>query len=146
MSIALVPVASPLHDPQILKEVMSKVISVVLEVSKDIVTYDILTRTNDVSKVRRDHSLLIVPILTGGTEHIVYRLTNLGLPIALIAHEGSNSLAAALEVKARLRYEEYPIELFLLKNNISSHLKAFINASKTYKEIKELKYIHPKTI
>ena len=141
MSIALVPVASPLHDPQILKEVMSKVISVVLEVSKDIVTYDILTRTNDVSKVRRDHSLLIVPILTGGTEHIVYRLTNLGLPIALIAHEGSNSLAAALEVKARLRYEEYPIELFLLKNNISSHLKAFINASKTYKEIKELRVL-----
>ncbi|OYT48317.1 MAG: hypothetical protein B6U85_02975 [Desulfurococcales archaeon ex4484_42] len=141
MSIALVPVASPLHDPQILKEIMTKVVDLVSRINKDIVIYNVLTQINDVNRVSRDHSLLIVPVLTGGTEHIIYKLTTLGLPIALIAHKSSNSLAAALEVKAKLMYEGYPAELFLLGSGIKDHLEAFIKASETYKELKKLKVL-----
>ncbi len=141
MSIALVPVASPLHDPQTLKEIMSKVMDLVSRINKDIIIYDVLTQINDISRVSRDHSLLIVPVLTGGTEHIIYKLTTLGLPIALIAHKGSNSLAAALEVKAKLIYEGYPAELFLLGSDIKDYLEAFIKASEIYRELKKLKVL-----
>jgi len=141
LSIAFVPVASPLHDPRILKEIMSKVVGLVSRISKDIVVYNVLTQINDINRVSKDHSLLIVPVLTGGTEHIIYKLTTLGLPIALIAHKSSNSLAAALEVKARLIYEGYPAELFLLGGDIEDYLEAFIKASETYKELKELKVL-----
>jgi len=68
-----------------------------------------------------DPAPLVYFLLSGGTENEVLRLQHYrhqsrpGEPAFLLAHPGSNSLPAALEVLARLHQDEKPGRVFLLQ-------------------------------
>ena len=130
----LVPVVSKLHDPKAVSEVLSKyrreLGSVVSSVAGEV---------DDVPKVRalpEDVDAYVVAVLTGGTEYLITELGRRNIPLALVAHDTQNSLAAALEVTPRLKREGVPVKLFLLKDSVGKEVSTFLKAAHAYRTLK----------
>ncbi|HDN75520.1 MAG TPA: hypothetical protein ENG05_00130, partial [Acidilobales archaeon] len=139
MKALIVPTASPLHDPGLVSEVLDRILNTLRDIDAEV--HKLITDVGGVEELSRDYDTYIVPILTGGTEHIVLKLVSKGVPIALIAHETQNSLAAALEVKAKLDSMSYPNSLLLLSDTLSHEVRSFLRASHVYRRLRNLKII-----
>ena len=75
-----------------------------------------------VDSIPNDPTQLFLLVATGGTEEVILevaaqrRRTSPGEPLYLIAHPGSNSLPASLEVLARLQQDGAPGRIFYLSD------------------------------
>ncbi|MEZ0393572.1 MAG: hypothetical protein ABWK00_00775 [Desulfurococcaceae archaeon] len=121
------PVVSPLHDPAAVKaslELYRKRVGGLVEISEPV------EESGKALSVARGADALVVPVITGGTEHIVVALGELGIPILLLAHDGQNSLPAALEAMARLRHDGRRAALALLDDGVERRVDAFLRAAK----------------
>jgi len=136
---AFVVLASPLHDPALIKGLLSRVRSTIQGLYDR--EYGVITSIEEAKKISNDVDAYIALIATGGTESLLLELASKGAPIAIIAHKLSNSLAAALEAKARLDFEGYPNELFLLSDSLREDVRAFLKASTIAKSLRNLKIV-----
>ncbi len=134
MSVVLVPVASPLHDPKAVKAVWSKYLSLLKDVV-DSVHEPLITKVEEL-KGLPEANAYVVAVLTGGSEELILELfRRFRKPLALVAHETQNSLAATLEVASEVRYEGGVAEVFLLREGIDAELSPFIRACKAVGEL-----------
>ncbi|QOJ79264.1 hypothetical protein IG193_02030 [Infirmifilum lucidum] len=97
----LIPVASPLHDPQAVNEVLNQYVGAlgkhVDKVSK------IVTSEGELSNVGvTGEDLALVAVLTGGSENLIVRVSDLAGYTVLLPHKTMNSLPASLEAYATL--------------------------------------------
>ncbi|MET1159791.1 MAG: hypothetical protein ABWW65_02410 [Thermoprotei archaeon] len=86
--------------------------------------------------------LLVVLIATGGTEHIVLKLSENTRYMALIYHRYNNSLPALLEVLPVLREKELFIELIPYtgdQRELREELKKLVKAYRVVKELQGLR-------
>jgi L-fucose isomerase-like protein len=95
-NIALVPIASPLHDRGSVARVVSAYRAWLAE------TFDVespcLTNPEEVGRTGlRDTSGILALIVTGGTEQVLGATAALRRPLLVLAHESMNSVPAALE-------------------------------------------------
>ncbi len=102
-------IASPLSD----KAVVGRYIDELQIRLGDLVDVDesIATSIDDLKRLEGKGAKLGIFVATGGTEHVVLEAARRFSPPLLIAHSRFNSLAASLEVLARLREEGFKIRL-----------------------------------
>ena len=130
--------ASPLHRPEVVDAILKKYYGLVSDVVDGF-----LGKVTSVEDIRRIDvagvACFICVVLTGGTEHLVLEVARRGVPLALIAHDTQNSLAAALEAKARLDYEGLYAELYTEKN--LKYLEDFVKAAKAVHKVRGSKLL-----
>jgi len=133
-----VGLASPLHRPEVVDAILKKYHGLVSDVVDEF-----LGKVTSVEGIRRinvgDVACFVCVVLTGGTEHLVLEVARKGVPLALIAHNTQNSLAATLEAKARLDYEGLYAELFT-ENNLE-YLEDFVKAAKAVHKVRGSKLL-----
>ena len=134
----LLGLASPLHRPEVVDVILKRYYGLVKDVVDEF--WGKVTFAEDIRKFRVGNiACFVCVVLTGGTEHLTLELARRGVPLALIAHNTQNSLAAALEAKARLDYEGLYAELFTEKN--MEYLRDFVNAAKAVHKVKSSKLL-----
>lgn len=128
--VAFIPLVSKIHDENKVKEALRK-IEPYVEKYADI-KFPKISSISEIEEAPSENiAAYLIYILTGGVEHLALKLSRRRIPVAIIAHEEQNSLAASLELKARLNYEKIPSEIFMLGSyEFESDLKSFIKASK----------------
>ena len=125
--------ASPLHRPEVIDSILKRYYGLVSNVVDEF--WGKVTSVEDIRKVDVGGvACFVCVVLTGGTEYLVLEVARRGVPLALIAHDTQNSLAAALEAKARLDYEGLYAELFTEKN--MEYLRDFVNAAKAVYKVR----------
>ena len=134
----LVGLASPLHRPEVVDSILKKYYGSISNVVDGF-----LGKVASIEDIRKadvsDVACFVCVVLTGGTEHLTLELARRGVPLALIAHDTQNSLAAALEAKARLNYEGLYAELFTEKN--MEYLRDFVKAAKAVHKVRDSKLL-----
>ena len=134
MKSILIPISSPIHKPELVYKTLRKYQELLGDVVTEIT--GIVTRPEELDSIPTNGvDAYIVAVITGGTEELVLELGRRDIPLALVAHESQNSLAASLEALSKLRYESKPVVLMLLRKNIKTQVESFVRASYTYKRL-----------
>ncbi len=137
--IVLIPLASPLHNPQLVDPVLKRIKEKLL----DLIDYS-FTKIVNLSSINHDIAkkaeVFIISVLTGGTEGLIIELVErYRKPVILIAHDSQNSLAAALEAYSVLVEKGYYGKL-ILENEINE-LRYIIKAIRVLASLKNMKFI-----
>ncbi len=90
-SSALLPVHSEIHDEASVRGKLNPLLRLDFDEM-----FDPIIRSSDLPKLD-DFSVVVVPVLTGGTEHLILRIAEMSRSIILLAFSTNNSLAACLE-------------------------------------------------
>jgi len=140
LSVLLVPVASPLHDPEAVGRVWGRYLGLLRGVVDGVID-SLITKPEDVRGVPKADAY-VVAVLTGGSEGLILELhRRFGVPMALVAHETQNSLAASLEASAGVGFEGGYAEVFLLTNELPKELLPFIKACKAVSRVRGSKVL-----
>lgn len=124
----LIPVASPLHNPEQVSEVLLQYLSAKLPV--DEILGLITTREHvDKAQITADDLAVVAPI-TGGTEELIVELAGKARFTLILPHNQMNSLPASLEAYSMLRLAERPATL-IAEWPLSQNALSFINAWRT---------------
>ncbi len=108
--IRLVPVASPLHEPEATNFVLNKYVEA-LQGHVDSVE-SLITSTDEVAELEiSSNDLAVVPVLTGGSEQLIMELARKAGHTLILAHTTMNSLPAAVEAYSALRLTPFPATL-----------------------------------
>ena len=130
--------ASPLHKPEVVDAILKHYYGLAGNFVDEFLGK--VTSEKDIRKVDVGGvACFVCVVLTGGAEHLVLEIARRGVPLALIAHDTQNSLAAALEAKARLDYERLYAELFTEKN--LKYLEDFVKAAKAVHKVRGSKLL-----
>ncbi len=110
--IYLIPVASPIHDPQAVNEVLNQYVGV-LKNYVDVVS-NVVTSEKDLNNMNiTTDDLALVAVLTGGSEAIIVRVSDFSGYTLLLPHKTMNSLPASLEAYATLSASSKPSSLII---------------------------------
>ena len=153
---AFIPVASPLHDREAVKAVISEYLNALRGFVRPYSPSHakgvpvVLTDAESVRQAIRDviregvHAVL-VGVMTGGSEGLVLELAGTAgkdFPVALVAHKTMNSLAASVEALSRLRAEGFrAAQLFLLNEGVRGEVDAFLRAARARRALGGMKLL-----
>lgn len=105
----LIPVASPLHNPEQVSEIVSQYLNAKLPVDE---VLNLITAREHVSKTRiTSGDLAVVAPITGGTEELIIELAEKAGFTLILPHNKMNSLPASLEAYSLLKLAERPVML-----------------------------------
>ncbi len=136
----LIPIASPIHNPDLVRNVLREYINKLSSVTESIT--DLVTNPSDIDRIPRDDvETYVVAVITGGTEELILNIGKSSIPTILIAHKSQNSLAASLEALSRLKVERAPVALTLLNDEVVSSVGNFRRASRAYKGLRRSKVL-----
>lgn len=134
--VLLIPVASPLHDPELVKKVLDMYYKR-LEKAVDL-TLPLITdyREIDSHDITGD-ALAIVAPLTGGTEHLIQLIHEKANYILLLPHASMNSLPSALEAFSKIRDS---MKAWIITDwQVSKKVNKFVKAWRVVNELKKMK-------
>ncbi len=106
----LIPVASSLHDPRSVTEVVSRYTS--FELPVDEIVNVVTSESLDKIPITAEDLAVVAPI-TGGTEELIIRIADRAGHALILPHEEMNSLPASLEAYSLLRLAEKPATLIV---------------------------------
>lgn len=133
----LIPVASPLHDPQAVNEVLNQYVEALKKHVDEV--FKIVTSEGDLNNVSvTSEDLALVAVLTGGSEALTVRVSDLAGYTALLPHKTMNSLPASLEAYATLTASGKPSSL-ILEWPPNGKVLNFIKAWKVVSKLSSLK-------
>jgi L-fucose isomerase-like protein len=134
--VLLIPVASPLHDPGLVKKLLDMYYKR-LEKAVDL-TLPLITDCSEINShdITGD-ALAIVAPLTGGTEHLIQLIHEKAKYVLLLPHASMNSLPSALEAFSKIRDS---MKAWIITDwPISKKVNKFIKAWRIANELKKMK-------
>ena len=127
--VTLVPIASPLHDSEAVSRI-EKILKARLEGLYDFSSH-LVTSAAEAAEVSRRADILVLLVLTGGTEHLAMAASG-GKPTVLVAHGAMNSLPAAVEAASAMRDRSWPIWIASEPEDIRSAVSSVLTGVKAY--------------
>lgn len=133
--VLLIPVASPLHDPESVKKVLDmyyKRLEKAVDLTLPLITDYSEINSHDIA----GDALAIVAPLTGGTEHLVQLIHEKANYVLLLPHASMNSLPSALEAFSKIRDS---MKSWIITDwPISKKVNKFIKAWRVANELKKI--------
>ncbi len=98
MKKCFVALASPVHDKEMVNEVVEKILSSLLE---NTVLQDrgLITNKKLISYKLNECDIIVSLVVTGGSEELIIETSMIGKPVLFLAHPTMNSLPALIEAK-----------------------------------------------
>lgn len=134
--ILFIPVASPLHDPEVVRKLLDMYYKR-LEKAVDL-TLPLMTDYNEIKDydITGDDLAIVAP-LTGGTEHFIQLIYEKAGFILILPHACMNSLPSALEVFSKIRDS---MRAWIVTDwEVGKKVNKFIKAWRVVNELKKMK-------
>ncbi len=131
--VTLVPIASPLHDPEMTSRVLSSYRKWLAHTCDAESEY--ATSADDIKESKlKEAAGLVCLVLTGGTEQILVAAAALRRPLLVLAHDSMNSLPAAIEAMSAL--PGHGVEMAIGKGTKqAAKVRAFARAARVLSRI-----------
>lgn len=133
LSVALIPLASPLHDPEAVSAVGRRLRSELAGLYD--ASHGLITDAAAAARAGERADILILLVLTGGTEHIAMAASG-GRPTVLVAHGAMNSLPAAIEAASAMRASGWPTWVVSEPEDIRAAVSAVLAGVRAYHSLR----------